>query len=188
MTAVELKHTLMVFTGELGFPYGDEYPIGGDVYSRELIERLNVLLDDPIPVDTYMSLHRQHFTLITVDGEQEVDGAELLLYSNASQKAYAVYVKLKDHDGYEHGIYYGYAKCCIVDFPGARQPGWWVGTGYIPCHKCAGRSRSEVVRGIEERRLAAAPFPDHQKNPQEDEIGFLEAFAHGKLYLSNYML
>lgn len=79
-----------------------------------------------------------------------------------------------------YGLYFGYPRCCTdafnercSQFPVPEPPsGPWIGTGFIPCDRCAAMIRERglewfVAEQIEPFRICIGRFPDGEPIARE---------------------
>lgn len=80
-------------------------------------------------------------------------------YSQLNDKKKALYLQ---------GIIYGYPKCCIKNFLNNFDKGGnvdyesvFLGTGYVPCKKCATLEENTLLNTIHNNRLVNIKFPNN---------------------------
>lgn len=183
---MDLLFRLVLRKGRLHTP---NRQIDGLTYSREDIVRLSKLTNREIPHGEYIAakVHPNLFHLTSC--RLDLRPPSLILYNKKNTHAFGLYVPKDYMKYYNRGIYFGYPKCCITAFARegqCRDIGWWSGTGYVPCPKCALEPQESVMSGIASRRKAVTPFPIHDVTSPAYRIHLYEQACLGNLNPDTY--
>lgn len=153
----------------------------GTQWSVNQIEKLNLLLDKPLPLVPHLQLGVWRYTLENDESEYPY----LLLCDTTNKKvAQGIYVPQDISHAFDHGRFYGFPECCLDACYGDHSHAKGhpaIGTGFIPCTECVKRPWEEVVAQIGERRVSTTSFPNGGQCTPAECLEFLYAGTSGKL-------